>query len=186
MQNLKIKVSNESESKEVQELFFKLGGKWGLGGCKIMGTSEPYLYLEGRLIFHGYSAETFATEDHREITLPELRAMVNQDQDEPFLTPECTLNDQYAEIEQVRQQTIEQTLAERGSRYGDFESVAETTRALMRTLTDADRFDELSAAQYEALHMICSKMARIVNGDPDYSDNWHDIAGYAKLVEDTI
>lgn len=97
-----------------------------------------------------------------------------------------SLNDQYAEIEQVRQQTIEQTLAERGSRYGDFESVAETTRALMRTLADADRFDELSAAQYEALHMICSKMARIVNGDPDYPDNWHDIAGYAKLVEDTI
>lgn len=26
-----------------------------------------------------------------------------RDQDEPFLTPECTLNDQYAEIEQVRQ-----------------------------------------------------------------------------------
>lgn len=27
----------------------------------------------------------------------------DQDQDEPFLTPECTLNDQYAEIEQVGQ-----------------------------------------------------------------------------------
>lgn len=26
-----------------------------------------------------------------------------REQDEPFLTPECTLNDQYAEIEQVRQ-----------------------------------------------------------------------------------
>ena len=104
-------------------------------------------------------------------------------EDLPFMD---SINDKYAEIEQVRQQTIEATLAERGSRYGDFESVAETTRALMRTLADADKFDELSSAQYEALHMICSKMARIVNGDPDYTDNWHDIAGYAKLVEDTI
>ena len=38
----------------------------------------------------------------REITIQELRDMVNQDQDEPFLTPETTLNDQYAEIERVR------------------------------------------------------------------------------------
>ena len=110
-----------------------------------------------------------------------------QPEELPFIDDEPrSLNDQYAEIEQVRQQTIEQTLAERGSRYGDFESVAETTRALMRILEDADRFSELSSAQYEALHMICSKMARIANGDPDYIDNWHDIAGYAKLVEDTI
>lgn len=29
----------------------------------------------------------------------------HREQDEPFLTPETTLNDQYAEIEQVRQQT---------------------------------------------------------------------------------
>lgn len=31
------------------------------------------------------------------------RVVWQRDQDEPFLTPECTLNDQYAEIEQVRQ-----------------------------------------------------------------------------------
>ena len=24
------------------------------------------------------------------------------------------------------------------------------------------------------------------NGDPNYADSWHDIAGYAKLVEDRI
>ena len=26
----------------------------------------------------------------------------------------------------------------------------------------------------------------IITGDPDYSDNWHDIAGYATLVEQEI
>jgi len=31
--------------------------------------------------------------------------------------------------------------------------------------------------------MILHKIARILNGDPEYSDNWHDIAGYATLIE---
>jgi hypothetical protein len=30
--------------------------------------------------------------------------------------------------------------------------------------------------------MICVKLARIVNGDPDYPDNWADIIGYCTLV----
>ncbi len=36
-------------------------------------------------------------------TLEHSRVVWQRDQDEPFLTHECTLNDQYAEIEQVRQ-----------------------------------------------------------------------------------
>ena len=42
--------------------------------------------------------------------------------------------------------------------------------------------DSMSAVQQEALHMICSKLARIANGDPNHVDSWHDIAGYASLV----
>lgn len=38
------------------------------------------------------------------------RVVWQRDQDEPFLTPECTLNDQYAEIEQVRQVEIHGTV----------------------------------------------------------------------------
>jgi hypothetical protein len=38
----------------------------------------------------------------------------------------------------------------------------------------------------EALEMIQLKVARILIGDPEYADNWHDIIGYAKLVEDRI
>jgi hypothetical protein len=38
----------------------------------------------------------------------------------------------------------------------------------------------------QALCVICDKMARIGNGDPFYDDNWHDIQGYAKLVEDRL
>jgi hypothetical protein len=34
--------------------------------------------------------------------------------------------------------------------------------------------------------MIVHKLARIVNGDPNYGDSWRDIEGYAKLVADRL
>jgi hypothetical protein len=40
--------------------------------------------------------------------------------------------------------------------------------------------------QIEALEMIFSKLARILNGDPNYADSWIDIAGYATLVADRL
>jgi len=45
---------------------------------------------------------------------------------------------------------------------------------------------ELAADQREALEMIAHKIARIINGDPNYADSWVDIAGYAKLVSDRL
>ena len=111
-----------------------------------------------------------------------------REQDEPFLTPETTLNDQYAEIEQVRQQTIEATLAERQAQYGSFEDVARITGKIMEALSGV-RVNGLSDLPYPhrmALYMIASKMARIMNGDFNYRDNWHDIGGYSKLIEDLL
>ena len=40
--------------------------------------------------------------------------------------------------------------------------------------------------QAEALEMIVHKIARIINGDADYSDSWRDIAGYAMLISDRL
>jgi len=95
-----------------------------------------------------------------------------------------SLNDQYAEIEQVRKQTIEATLAERQAQYGCFEDVAFVTENIMATLSKArsNGLSDLPHTHRMALYMIASKMARIVNGDPYYADSWVDIAGYAQLV----
>jgi hypothetical protein len=38
----------------------------------------------------------------------------------------------------------------------------------------------------ESLDLICNKISRIVNGDPWYHDSWHDIIGYARLVEERL
>lgn len=81
---------------------------------------------------------------------------------------------------------IESTLNQRGERYGEFKCVAATTYALQAVIQEAQSYDKLSASQIIALDMICNKMARIVNGDPNYIDNWHDIAGYATLVEQEL
>ncbi len=84
--------------------------------------------------------------------------------------------------------TVDATLAERGSRYGKFEDHAAVTQKLKDVLyarVNARRV-HLEPDQREALDMICHKLGRIVNGDPDYDDSWLDIAGYAKLVADRL
>jgi hypothetical protein len=80
---------------------------------------------------------------------------------------------------------VNATLGERGSRYGSFEGHAKVTQDLKDVIYDAlkTRNKELAPDQYEALDMICHKIGRIVNGDADYADSWHDIAGYASLVD---
>lgn len=83
---------------------------------------------------------------------------------------------------------IEQTLAERGARYGKFighAEVAQTLKAAIR-VHQTKREQILEDDQQEALDMICHKIARIINGDPNYADSWVDIAGYAKLVADRL
>lgn len=94
---------------------------------------------------------------------------------------------------------VDETIAERGKRYGSFKGHAEVTHAIKTAMngvgydsagcyntTHKTNWRKLSAFQREALEMIAHKIGRILNGDPDYADSWHDIAGYAKLVEDEL
>ena len=84
--------------------------------------------------------------------------------------------------------TVTRILTERGNRYGKFTDHAEVTQTLKTVVATAlrKRNKTLANDQQEALDMICHKIGRIVNGDPDYDDSWVDIAGYAKLVADRL
>ena len=96
-------------------------------------------------------------------------------------------------IDQVARQGVEATLAERGARYGDFTDhakicdaligIAEANSAAVKVPTSWDR---MKPFQRQAVRVIMDKLARILSGDPDYVDNWHDLQGYAKLVEDRL
>lgn len=79
---------------------------------------------------------------------------------------------------------IEETLQERGKRYGSFMVHAQVTQALKdAAFANTPTGAHLAADQKEALDMIFHKIGRILAGDPNYIDSWHDIAGYATLVE---
>ena len=81
---------------------------------------------------------------------------------------------------------VNATLAERGSRYGAFRDNAGVAQSIKAILDGHPRWHTLTACQRESLHHIASKIARIMNGDSNYLDNWHDIACYAMLVEKDI
>lgn len=78
---------------------------------------------------------------------------------------------------------IEDTLTERGKVYGSFDELAGTAQLLKGVLQDTEGWrSRLDHTHMEALELIMTKVARILNGDPNYIDNWLDIAGYATLV----
>lgn len=81
---------------------------------------------------------------------------------------------------------VDQVLEERGKRYGSFESHAVIAQALKTEMQMVNSWDQLAPDQREALEMIQHKIARILNGDPTYADNWIDIAGYATLVANRL
>ena len=83
--------------------------------------------------------------------------------------------------------SIQDTLKERGKRYGEFKDQSKITQALKDVMTSCgDKYGRLSDDKKEALEMIALKIGRILNGDPEYKDSWRDIAGYATLVADTL
>ncbi|MGU3659227.1 DUF6378 domain-containing protein [Methylobacterium fujisawaense] len=81
---------------------------------------------------------------------------------------------------------IKDILAQRQGTHGEFADNAD----IMQTLKDAVRarpgWDKLDATKREALDMILNKVGRIVTGNPEEPDHWHDIAGYATLARDRV
>lgn len=84
---------------------------------------------------------------------------------------------------------IEETLKERQKTHGSFAqhaTIAQELKQVCRGKPGAGPFPRWTAlpAEYkEAIDMILNKVARILAGDPDFPDHWHDIGGYASLGE---
>jgi len=83
---------------------------------------------------------------------------------------------------------VRKILDEREKQYGNFSLHAELSQKLFETLElhDLESFSEFEPYKKEALMMICTKLARIINGDSNHIDSWKDIGGYAQLVVDAL
>lgn len=83
-------------------------------------------------------------------------------------------------------ESIDATLAERGSRYGSFPEYSRIAQSIKRAMVASRNWETLPDDMREALEMTAHKIGRILNGDPNYADSWHDIIGYIKLVENRL
>ena len=82
--------------------------------------------------------------------------------------------------------SVQETLDERQSTHGDFADHARITQMLKTVIQNQPGWKNLNAMQRESLDMIAHKIGRIMAGNPNHADHWHDIQGYAKLIEDRI
>ena len=77
---------------------------------------------------------------------------------------------------------ISKTLEARNELYGDFGGQADIADAIKEIMRSSRNWSKLKPFQREAVDMFAVKESRILNGDPDCFDSWHDIEGYARLV----
>lgn len=82
--------------------------------------------------------------------------------------------------------TEDNLLEDKKIRYGNYSDIAFDTQAFKDVLRRSSNWEGLPVYTQEALEMIMHKVARILNGDPYFVDNYRDIAGYAKLVQDIL
>lgn len=90
-----------------------------------------------------------------------------------------------------------ETIRGREPLYGDFTKRAAITDAIIaicegqpdemdiiHVALPVTRWRDMDPVKRQAIRAIADKLGRILNGDPEHVDNWHDIQGYAKLAED--
>jgi hypothetical protein len=86
----------------------------------------------------------------------------------------------------IKKTNINEILEGREARYGSFQGHSGISQDIKMVMQDLVNWKMLEDYQREALEMISHKIARIMNGDSSYVDNWVDIAGYAILVVDIL
>lgn len=81
---------------------------------------------------------------------------------------------------------VNSTLASRQSSHGDFIQNSIVMQSLKDICRNSPNWNNLPPHMKEAIDMNCHKLGRILSGDPNFVDHWHDIGGYVKLVENIL
>jgi len=128
-----------------------------------------------------YKMRARALDDLRHFSPPEMLPM-------PEVVPGMSKSSWQKVVEEVESVSVDKTLDARAEMYGKFKDGATLMQSIKRELSAhaAKHGKTFADDQWEALEMIVHKMGRIVNGDPDVTDHWLDIAGYATLIADRL
>ena len=80
------------------------------------------------------------------------------------------------------QHNVSETLDDREKDYGSYVRLSALLEAIIEAYRRSDNYWKLEPYQRVSLYMDAMKTARILNGDFNKIDSWHDKAGYAQLV----
>jgi len=79
--------------------------------------------------------------------------------------------------------SIEKTIEGRDETHGDFVRQAESAQRMLHVIDKCEGWYQMPMFMQYAVMMILMKVSRLVHGDCRETDHWHDIQGYARLVE---
>lgn len=94
------------------------------------------------------------------------------------------LNEFLASVKSAPQ--VKDTLLDRQQTHGNFEKQAYRSMQILAAMEESDNWAYLTPDQRESLILIAVKIGRILTGNRNEPDHWHDIAGYAQLVENRL
>lgn len=82
---------------------------------------------------------------------------------------------------------VEKTLKERAKNYGDsFLEQAKISQSIKKIMRESPQWEIMQDDQKESLEMIATKLSRLLYGNCNHVDSYHDIAGYSALIENRI
>lgn len=99
------------------------------------------------------------------------------------------LNDLAPSLDSVPSQlkgTTMDIIQEREKTHGPYKGTAAWSQSLKDMFRSSHNWNSLNDEQKEALEMIAAKLARLLNGNPQFPDHWDDVAGYARLGSASI
>ena len=81
---------------------------------------------------------------------------------------------------------VTDTLDDRQKAYGNYAENCELTQKMKDILRSHPGWKTMRPEMKQSMEMIVYKMARIITGDHSHKDSWHDIAGFAILIEQDL
>ncbi len=110
-------------------------------------------------------------------------SLVNEDKWVELVPDHKGLKVETTEIDQPGAYSVTLTIHDRQKTYGVFAEQSVTAQNLKEVMESAPNWGSLAPDQKEALQMAATKISRILHGDPDYRDSWHDVGGFMSLVD---